>query len=62
MAIFEPTNPQLPVISIFIVKINILLIEKINKLMLSIIVPVRNESENLNEVFNYFTQNLQIVD
>ena len=30
--------------------------------MLSIIVPVRNESENLDEVFNYFTQNLKKVD
>ena len=30
--------------------------------MLSIIVPVRNESENLDEVYNYFTQNLQKVD
>ena len=30
--------------------------------MLSIIVPVRNESENLDEVFNYFTQNLQNID
>ena len=30
--------------------------------MLSIIVPVRNESENLDEVFNYFTQNLQKLD
>ena len=30
--------------------------------MLSIIVPVRNESENLDEVFNYFNQNLLNLD
>ena len=27
--------------------------------MLSIIVPVRNESENLNEIFHYFLKNLK---
>ena len=29
--------------------------------MLSIIVPVRNESENLDEVFNYFNKNLKNI-
>ena len=30
--------------------------------MLSIIVPVRNESENLREVFTYFSQNLSAMN
>lgn len=30
--------------------------------MLSILVPVRNESENLREIFNYFRNNLKDID